>query len=69
MRVAVIADDLTGAADAGVQFARAGHRTAVAFAGAPLPPAADLDAWWPTRTRACSAPKRRPRAYGRWRAR
>ena len=43
MRVAVIADDLTGAADAGVQFARAGHRTAVAFAGAPLPPVADLD--------------------------
>jgi len=43
VRVAVIADDLTGAADAGVQFARAGHRTAVAFAGAPLPPAADLD--------------------------
>ncbi len=37
MRVAVIADDLTGAADAGVQFARAGHATAVAFHGAPLP--------------------------------
>jgi uncharacterized protein YgbK (DUF1537 family) len=33
MRIAVIADDLTGAADAGVQLARAGHRTAVVFAG------------------------------------
>jgi uncharacterized protein YgbK (DUF1537 family) len=33
MRIAVIADDLTGAADAGVQLARAGHRTAVVFHG------------------------------------
>jgi uncharacterized protein YgbK (DUF1537 family) len=33
MKIAVIADDLTGAADAGVQLARAGHRTAVAFRG------------------------------------
>ena len=33
MRIAVIADDLTGAADTGVQLARAGHRTAVAFRG------------------------------------
>jgi uncharacterized protein YgbK (DUF1537 family) len=44
MRVAIIADDLTGAADTGVQLARAGYRTAVAFRGAPMPPAEDLDA-------------------------
>jgi len=44
MHVAVIADDLTGAADTGVQFARAGYRTAVAFLGVPMPPAEDLDA-------------------------
>jgi uncharacterized protein YgbK (DUF1537 family) len=44
MRVAIIADDLTGAADTGVQLARAGYRTAVAFRGAPVPPAENLDA-------------------------
>ena len=44
MRVAVIADDLTGAADTGVQLVRAGYRTAVAFLGSPLPPAEGLDA-------------------------
>ena len=44
MRAAIIADDLTGAADTGVQLARAGYRTAVAFRGAPAPPAEDLDA-------------------------
>src|SRR5918993_3709306 len=44
MRVAIIADDLTGAADTGVQLARAGYRTAVAFRGAPIPPSEDLDA-------------------------
>ena len=44
MKVAVIADDLTGAADSGVQLARAGYRTAVAFRGSPVPPAEDLDA-------------------------
>ncbi|HSL00512.1 MAG TPA: four-carbon acid sugar kinase family protein [Rubrobacteraceae bacterium] len=44
MRVGIIADDLTGAADTGVQFARAGYRTAVAFRGSPIPPAGDLDA-------------------------
>src|SRR5215213_7429905 len=44
MRVAIIADDLTGAADTGVQLARAGYRTAVAFRDAPIPPAEDLDA-------------------------
>jgi D-threonate/D-erythronate kinase len=43
MRVAIIADDLTGAADTGVQLARAGYRTAVAFRGAPIPPSEDLD--------------------------
>jgi D-threonate/D-erythronate kinase len=42
MRAAVIADDLTGAADAGVQFVRAGHRTAVAFWEAPPPPDVDV---------------------------
>jgi uncharacterized protein YgbK (DUF1537 family) len=44
MHVAIIADDLTGAADTGVQLARAGYRTAVAFQGSPTPPAEDLDA-------------------------
>jgi D-threonate/D-erythronate kinase len=44
MRVAIIADDLTGAADTGVQLARAGYRAAVAFQGAPVPPTEDLDA-------------------------
>jgi D-threonate/D-erythronate kinase len=44
MRVGIIADDLTGAADTGVQLARAGYRTAVAFRDAPIPPAEDLDA-------------------------
>jgi uncharacterized protein YgbK (DUF1537 family) len=44
MHAAVIADDLTGAADTGVQLVRAGYRTAVTFRGSPLPPAEDLDA-------------------------
>lgn len=44
MRVAIIADDLTGAADTGVQLARAGYRTAVVFRGAPVPTAGSLDA-------------------------
>ena len=44
MDIAIIADDLTGAADSGIQFARAGYRTAVTFHGAPLPPAEELDA-------------------------
>ncbi|MGI8910073.1 MAG: four-carbon acid sugar kinase family protein [Rubrobacteraceae bacterium] len=43
MEVAVIADDLTGAADTGMQFARAGYRTAVAFRGAEMD-LGDLDA-------------------------
>jgi len=37
MRVAVIADDLTGAADTGVQLVRAGYRTAVIFHGEEIP--------------------------------
>lgn len=41
--IAVIADDLTGAADTGVQLARAGYRTAVIFRGERVP-ATDLDA-------------------------
>ena len=41
--IAVIADDLTGAADAGVQFVRAGYRTAVVFHGEAAP-TADIDA-------------------------
>src|ERR671916_312065 len=44
MQAAIIADDLTGAADTGGQLVRAGYRTAVAFRGSPLPPAEDLDA-------------------------
>jgi uncharacterized protein YgbK (DUF1537 family) len=44
MDVAIIADDLTGAADSGVQLASSGYRTAVAFWGATVPPAEDLDA-------------------------
>jgi D-threonate/D-erythronate kinase len=44
MDVAIIADDLTGAADSGVQLAGSGYRTAVAFWGATVPPAEDLDA-------------------------
>src|SRR3954453_22347647 len=43
--VGIVADDLTGAADGGVQLARAGYRTAVAFHGAPVAAdAARLDA-------------------------
>jgi len=41
--IAIVADDLTGAADAGVQFVRAGYRTAVVFHGE-APPPADVDA-------------------------
>lgn len=44
MLVAVISDDLTGAADTGVQLARAGYRTAVAFERAPEAEDPDLDA-------------------------
>ena len=43
MLTAIIADDLTGAADTGVQFAHAGYSTAVVFRGEPVP-AGDLDA-------------------------
>lgn len=41
--VAIISDDLTGAADSGVQLVRAGYRTAVVFRGCPVP-GDDLDA-------------------------
>jgi len=44
VKIAIVADDLTGAADTGVQFARAGFRSAVAFRGSPVPPAEGLDA-------------------------
>ena len=44
MDVAIIADDLTGAADSGVQLARSGYRTVVVFRGASIPPGDDLDA-------------------------
>ena len=44
MEVAIIADDLTGAADAGVQLARSGYRTAVVFRGAAVPTSEGLDA-------------------------
>ena len=43
MLIAIIADDLTGAADAGVQLVNAGYRTAVLF-GESQVPAEDLDA-------------------------
>jgi uncharacterized protein YgbK (DUF1537 family) len=43
MLMAVIADDLTGAADAGVQLVRAGYRTAVVFHGEEMPNV-DIDA-------------------------
>jgi uncharacterized protein YgbK (DUF1537 family) len=43
MLIAVIADDLTGAADAGVQLVRAGYRSAVVFHGEGAPEA-DVDA-------------------------
>lgn len=42
MRFAIVADDLTGAADSGVQLVRAGYRTAVVFRGESAPE--DLDA-------------------------
>jgi uncharacterized protein YgbK (DUF1537 family) len=41
--IAVVADDLTGAADAGVQFVRGGYRTAVVFHGEAAP-TTDIDA-------------------------
>ena len=44
MDLAVIADDLTGAADTGVQLARSGYRTAAVFRGAAVPPSGGLDA-------------------------
>ena len=43
MQAAIVADDLTGAADTGMQFARAGYRTAVAFRDAQMD-LGDLDA-------------------------
>ncbi|HEX2739021.1 MAG TPA: four-carbon acid sugar kinase family protein, partial [Rubrobacter sp.] len=43
VQVAIIADDLTGAADTGVQFARAGYQSAVFFRPAEVLPD-DLDA-------------------------
>jgi D-threonate/D-erythronate kinase len=42
VRFAIVADDLTGAADSGVQLVRAGYRTAVVFRGESAPE--DLDA-------------------------
>jgi uncharacterized protein YgbK (DUF1537 family) len=44
MLIAIISDDLTGAADSGVQLARSGYRTAVVFQNSPLPDEDDLDA-------------------------
>ena len=44
MLIAIISDDLTGAADTGVQLVRAGYRTAVVFRNSPLPDEDDLDA-------------------------
>ena len=54
MKIAVIADDLTGSADTGVQLSRAGYRVAVIFRGEPPPP--DFDAVvWDTDSRTKSA--------------
>jgi uncharacterized protein YgbK (DUF1537 family) len=44
MLMAIISDDLTGAADTGVQLVRAGYRTAVVFRGSSPPDEDDLDA-------------------------
>lgn len=44
MLIAIVADDLTGAADTGVQLTRAGYRIAVAFRGSLVPPEGGLDA-------------------------
>jgi uncharacterized protein YgbK (DUF1537 family) len=44
MLMAIISDDLTGAADTGVQLVRAGYRTAVVFRNSPLPDEDGLDA-------------------------
>jgi uncharacterized protein YgbK (DUF1537 family) len=43
VNIAIIADDLTGAADTGVQLVCTGYRTAVVFQGVPIP-SGDLDA-------------------------
>jgi uncharacterized protein YgbK (DUF1537 family) len=43
-RVAIVADDLTGACDAAVGFTRAGLRAEVALPGAPAPAGADVAA-------------------------
>jgi uncharacterized protein YgbK (DUF1537 family) len=56
LNVAVIADDLTGAADTGVQLARAGYRTAVIFRGEEIPAAAS------TQSPLTPTPARGPRA-------
>ena len=42
--IAIISDDLTGAADSAVQLVRAGYRTAVVFRGCPVPAEGGLDA-------------------------
>jgi uncharacterized protein YgbK (DUF1537 family) len=44
MLMAIISDDLTGAADTGVQLVRAGYRTAVVFRGSSPPNEDYLDA-------------------------
>jgi D-threonate/D-erythronate kinase len=44
LEIGVVADDLTGAADSGVQFARAGHRAAVIFLGEKRAPSDGLAA-------------------------
>lgn len=42
--MAIVSDDLTGAADSGIQLVRAGYRTAVVFHGSPVPRDEALDA-------------------------
>lgn len=68
MLIAIIADDLTGAADAGVQLLRAGYRTAVVFHGEKVP-AIDLDAvCFDTDSRAMPAGSAENRVLGAVRA-
>src|SRR5215211_2220359 len=64
MLIAVIADDLTGAADAGVQLVSAGYRTAVVFGEAEVV-ADDLDAVsFDTDSRAMNALRREACGHG-----
>ena len=64
MLIALIADDLTGAADAGVQFVRAGYRTAVVFRGEEAPTAGIDAVSFDTDSRTGPADLAAERVYG-----